>query len=180
MNVNNKTARLVGALFLICNFTFLLGAVGFLEPILSDSNYLNLIYLERNRVAIGVILELMNGVAYLGIAVVMYTVLRSHYECIIVAYLGFRMIEFVMQVLADLSPLSLLSLSEDFVTAGARGIVVRIYQHLNFVLLRVSMLLADRVWAFQMIAITRLASVFKALLFYYMMYQSKLIPPLCV
>lgn len=165
MNANNKTARLVGALFLICNFTFLLGAVGFIEPILGDPDYLNLVYLQRNRVVIGVLLELMNGVAYLGITVVMYTIMRSNFERIAIAYVAFRVMEFVMQVLADLSPLSLLTLGEEFVNVSPTNV--------STFEITGSMLLADRAWAFQMISIT---FGLGALCFYFMLYHSKLIP----
>ncbi len=165
MKNHTQTARFVGALFLLCNFTFLLGAVGFIEPVLSDPDYLNLVYTERNQVALGVLLELMNGVAYIGITVLMYAILKSRFESIALAYVGFRMIEFVMQVLADMSPLSLLSLGEDYVTAGAADTIT--YE------LAGSMLLADRTWAFEMIAIT---FALGALCFYVMLYQSRLIP----
>ena len=107
MSNHTQTARFVGTLFLLCNFTFLLGAVGFIEPILGDPDYLNLVHTERNQVALGVLLELTNGIAYIGITVLMYPILKVRFESIALAYVGCRMIEFVMQVLADLSPLSL-------------------------------------------------------------------------
>ena len=165
MKNHTQTARFIGALFLLVNFTFLLGAVGFIEPILSDPDYLNLVHTERNQVALGVLLELLNGVAYVGITVMMYPILKVRFQSIALAYVGFRMIEFVMQVLADMSPLSLMSLGEDYVTAGVPDTAA--YE------LAGSMLLADRAWAFEMIAIT---FGLGALCFYIMLYQSKLVP----
>jgi hypothetical protein len=70
-----------------------------------------------------------------------------------------------MQTLSDISPLSLLTLSEEFVRVGAPE--SSSFQALG------TLLLAERYWAFQMVTI---ALVLGALMFYYMLYQSRLIP----
>ncbi len=70
-----------------------------------------------------------------------------------------------MQTLSDLSPLKLLTLSEDAVISG-----VAEASHIQAL---GASLLAERVWAFQMVTLT---FVLGALVFYYMLYQSKLIP----
>jgi hypothetical protein len=165
MNTNRKTARIVGALFLFSNVTFILGAVVFIEPILSAAGYLSQVSANRAQVVLGVLLELINGVAYLGIGVLMFPILKQRFESMALGYVGFRIIEFVMQTLSDLSPLSLLTLSEEFVRAGAPE--ASSFQALG------TLLLAERSWAFQMVSITLGLG---ALLFYYTLYQSKLVP----
>jgi hypothetical protein len=165
MNTSRKTARIVGALFLFSNVTFILGAVVFIEPILSAADYLSQVSANRAQVILGVLLELINGVAYLGIGVLMFPILKQRFESIALGYVGFRIIEFVMQTLSDLSPLSLLTLSEEFVRAGAPE--ASSFQALG------TLLLAERSWAFQMVSIT---FGLGALLFYYTLYQSKLVP----
>jgi hypothetical protein len=165
MNTNRKTARIVGALFLFSNVTFILGAVVFVEPILGAADYLSQVSANRAQVILGVLLELINGVAYLGIGVLMFPILKQRFESMALGYVGFRIIEFVMQTLSDLSPLSLLTLSEEFVRAGAPA--ASSFQALG------TLLLAERSWAFQMVSIT---FGLGALLFYTMLYQSKLIP----
>jgi hypothetical protein len=80
-------------------------------------------------------------------------------------YVGFRVIEFVMQALSDISPLSLVRLSEEFVRVGTAE--SSSFQALG------TLLLTERYWAFQMVTI---ALVLGALIFYYMLYQSRLIP----
>jgi hypothetical protein len=165
MTTNRKTARIVGALFLFSNVTFILGAVVFIEPILSAAGYLSQVSANRAQVVLGVLLELINGVAYLGIGVLMFPILKQRFESMALGYVGFRIIEFVMQTLSDLSPLSLLTLSEEFVRAGAPE--ASSFQALG------TLLLAERSWAFQMVSITLGLG---ALLFYYTLYQSKLVP----
>jgi hypothetical protein len=165
MNSNKKTARIVGALFLTSNVAFILGAVVFIEPLLTAPDYLKLVSANRNELVLGVLLELINGVAYLGIAVLMYPLLKQRFESLALGYVGFRIIEFVMQILTDLSSLSLLTLSEEFVRAGAPEAAS--FQTLGAVLV------AERAWAFVMLSIIFGLS---ALMFYSMLYQSKLIP----
>lgn len=165
MNSSRKTAIMVGAFFLASNVTFLMGAFGFVEPILSAPDYLDLVSANRTQVIIGALLELINGVAYLGIAVLMFPIFRRRFESMALGYVGFRIMEFIMQTLSDLSPLALVTMSEAFVSAGAPE--SSSFQALG------TLLLAQRYWAFQMV------SVFLglgALLFYTMLYRSKLIP----
>lgn len=164
MNPNKRTARIVGALFLTVNVAFLAGVL-ILEPILGSTETLAIVFAKRTQVVIGVLLELINAVAYVGIAFIMFPVLRKRYESMALGFVGFRLIEFVMQTLADLSPLSLLSLSEEFVKTGAPAASALYTQG--------TLLLAERYWAFQMISIT---FVLGAVLFYIMMYRSQLIP----
>jgi len=165
MNTSRKIAIIVGALFLFSNFTFLLGAFVFVEPILGAPDYLTLASANRTRVVLGALLELVNGIAYVGIAVLVFPILRQRFESMALWYVGFRIIEFVMQTLSDISPLALLRLSEEFVKAGAPA--SSSFQALG------TLLLAERYWAFQMVTF---ALVLGALVFYYMLYQSRLIP----
>jgi len=165
MSTTRKTARLVGALFLVSNVTFIVGAIVFVEPILNAPDYLTLVSENRAKVILGVLLELTNAVAYVGIAALMFPILKQRFESMALGYFGFRIIEFVTQILTDLSPLSLLSLSEKFVNAGSPE--ASSFQALGM------LLIAERSWAFQMLSITFGLS---ALLFYIMLYQSRLIP----
>jgi hypothetical protein len=165
MNTNRKTARIVGALFLTSNVTFILGAAVLIESILGAPDYLILVSANRTQVLLGVLLEIINGIAYVGIAVLMFPILKQRFESIALGYVGFRIVEFVMQIASDISPLSLLTLSEEFVRVGAPE--ASSFQNLG------TLLLAERYWAFQMVSIT---FGLGALMFYYMLYQSKLIP----
>jgi hypothetical protein len=152
-------------LFLVSNITFLLGAAVFLAPILDSLDYLALASANRTPVLLGVLLEIINGIAYVGIAVLMFPIFKQHFESLALAYVGFRLIEFVMQVASDLSPLKLLTLSEEFINANAPDPAA--FQTMG------SLLIAERHWAFQALGIVFAVS---ALMFYTMLYRSKLIP----
>jgi len=164
MDKIRRTAIFVGAFFLISNATFILGAF-IVEPILGAQDYLTLVSASRVQVTLGALLEFVNGIAYLGIAMLVFPILKQRFESLALWYVGFRIIEFVMQTLADISPLSLLTVSEEFVRAGASDVAS--FQAAGAVLL------AGRFWAFQMVSITFGLS---ALLFYSMLYRTRLVP----
>jgi hypothetical protein len=163
MNTHRRTAIAVGALFLFSNVTFLLGAFAFVEPVLGSPDYLALASASRGQVVLGSLLELVNGVAYIGIAVLVFPILRLRFEALALWYVAFRIIEFVMQTLSDLCALVLVTLSEAYVSAGAA----------DYFQASGALLLAGREWAFQMVTV---ALVLGALAFYYMLYRTRLIP----
>jgi hypothetical protein len=165
MNTNRKTAIAVGALFLISNVTFLLGAFAFVEPVLGAADYLTLASAKSTQVILGALLEIVNGVAYVGIAVLVFPILRKRFESMALWYVAFRIVEFVMQILSDLGALSVVGLSEEAVRA--RTAAASSFQAAG------TLLLTGRYWAFQMVTF---ALVLGALAFYYMLYQSRLIP----
>jgi hypothetical protein len=154
----------VGVLFLTVNITFIIG-VSLLEPLIATPvDFLN-ISENETMLLLGVLFELVNGIAYVSIAILMFPKLKRRNESLALGYIGIRMIEFVMQIIVDLSPLALLTISQEFVQASAP--VASSYQVLA------SMLLGVRYWGFQMISLTFGLS---ALFFYSALYQSKLIP----
>ena len=165
MATSKRTARLVGTFFIFSNVVFIVGALVFLEPIINASDYLTLVSSNRAKVVLGSLLELSNAFAYLGIAVFMFPIFKQRYESLALAYVGLRVLEFVMQILTDLSPLILLSVSEAFVNGGAAD--ASTYQVLG------DALIASRHWAFQMESLPLGAG---AILFYTMLYREKLIP----
>jgi hypothetical protein len=164
--MNNKMiGRLVGALFLASNATFLLGAFIFVEPLLADPNYLSLFTEYSGQAIFGALLEIANAVAYVGIAVLVYPIFRPRYPSMALWYVAFRVIEFVMQSISSLSPMVLVSLSERAVSTGAEG---------SDALQAAGLLLIEgRAWAFQMVTVSLILG---AAVFYTMLYKSRLIP----
>ncbi len=160
MNTYRKTATLVGVAFLFSNVAFILGAIVMLEPVLGSAGDPSLISADRAQVMLGVLLSFANGLAYVGIAALLFPVLRLRFESLALAYFGFRLVEFISQILTDVSPLALMSLAGD---PGQAGIVQGVG----------AMLLAERFWAFQML---NLIFSLSAMLLYAMLLRSRLIP----
>jgi len=163
MNSNKKTARIVGVLFLTATVTYMLGS-GLLESILNDPEYLIKVSENKTQVIIGVLLELICGAAIVGIAVLLFPILKKHNESIALGYVGIRVIEAAIVVVRVISPLLLLSLSQEYVKAGAPD--ASYFQTLG------TLAIEWRSWTYQLILMTYLGG----LMLSYILYQSKLIP----
>ncbi len=164
MNTPRKTAILAGALFLISYFGVFAGAA-FLVPILEAPDYLEKFHPNKIQVMAGALLELVNGLAVLGIAVLLYPYLKLFGPAAALGYVGLRILECAMQVAMDMSPLSLLALSRDFIQSG--GVNASLFQLLG------ASYLADREAASVMLLVFFVSG---ALLFYHLLYKSKLVP----
>jgi hypothetical protein len=107
-----KIAVWVGILFLTAMTGSLVGGVAFVEPYLSAANPLVAVAENQTNVIIGVLLELVNGIAVAGIGVLMYPVFRRHSRLSAAGYLSLRVLEAVFCCLIVISPLALLALSQ--------------------------------------------------------------------
>ncbi len=165
MKSDIKTARIVGILFLTLMVSYSIGAFVLLDPNLNASDYLIRVSANRTQVIIGVLLELINGIAYIGIAVLMFPIFKQLSESMALGYVGFRVIEFAMQIASDIKSLSLLNISQEYMKAGATDAS-------NFQALG-TLLLAERFWANEMVFISYGLG---ALIFYCLLYKLKLIP----
>ncbi len=122
MNSFRKTAIIVGVLFLTSTATMMLGSDELIGSILDDPDYLVNVSVNENQVIIGVLLELYCAAAVAGIAILMYPILKKQNEALSLGYVGFRIIEAVIIIFISISALSLLTLSREFVIAGAPDI----------------------------------------------------------
>lgn len=116
--ISNKTSRLVGSLFLIAMVASLLGG-SIVESIISSSNYITISSENKIQLLIGVTLELINGIAVVGIAVLMFPILKKINERIALGYLCFRIIEALFCCFIVITPLSLIKSSQEYVKSGA-------------------------------------------------------------
>ncbi len=165
MNTNIKTARIVGALFIIATVAYSLSVI-LLDPILSGSDYLTMASANEYQVMIGALLVLIDAVAVASIAIVIYPILKKHHETLALGYVGARLAEGVLVIVNIITILTLLTLSQEFVKAGAPD--ASNYQTLGIVLI------AAGDWAF--LFGLGLAFSLSALTLNIVLYRSKLIP----
>jgi hypothetical protein len=111
MNSNKRTAVFVGALFLIAMVASLLGG-GMVESIISVSEPFVAVSENETLLVTGVLFELVNAIAVVGIGVLMFTVLKRHNEAQAVGYLSLRIVEAVFCSMIVVSPLSLIRLGQ--------------------------------------------------------------------
>jgi len=165
MNVIKTNTRITGVLFLIAIITSIIGLI-ILGPILEAPNYLNAVAENENQLIIGVILTVIMGAACAGILIPIYPVLKKYNETMALGAVVFRIIEGIFHLLVAFSILLLLSLSHNFVEAGTSDVS---YFHTLGELILISIhkwLVFPMVFAFSL----------GALMYYYLFYQSKLIP----
>ena len=165
MNSNRKTAIIVGVLFIIATAATMLSLVG-TEPILDAPDYLINVSANENQVIIGALFMLIDAVAVSGIAIIMYPILKKYNEVLALGYIGARVVECVLFIIYVIILLSLLTLSQEFVKAGAPDV--------SYFQTGGTLLLAASDWAFSL----GLGLIFtlSALILNYSLYQSKLIP----
>ncbi len=116
MNTNKKTAGFVGALFLTAMVASLLGG-GLVESVISAPNHL-VTSENETLLIVGMLLELVNAIAVVGIASLMFPIMKRHNETMAGGYLGFRIVEAVFCSMIVIAPLSLRTLSREYLQAG--------------------------------------------------------------
>ena len=164
MIVNRKTARIVGVLFIIATVAAVISVV--FTGSLRDPDYLISLSANKNKVILGVLLDLIGAGAFVGIAVVIYPTLKEFNERIAIGYVAARIIEAVPFIIANISLLSLLSISQGYVEAITADASYFLPVGRGF--------LAIYDWA-QLLG-PRIFASLAAIPFYYLLYQSKLLP----
>ena len=118
MNSNRKTATIVGVLFITATVSIILSIV-LLEPVVDAPDFLMQASKSEARVGAGVLLEMVNNIAIVGIALVIYPVLKLFSERLALGYVAARSIESVLFTIGTGHLLTLLFVSQEFVAAGA-------------------------------------------------------------
>jgi len=164
MGTYKKTAIIAGILFIIATVDALL-STPFLTPV-NASNYLTAVSAQGNQVTTGALLAFIAAAASAGIAISLYPVLRKYHEGLALGAVGFRLIEGVFYIVGVIALLLLLTLSRDFVQAGAPDSPY--FQTLG------ALLLAGYHWSGNVGSL--LAFCLGALMYYYIFYQTRLVP----
>jgi len=165
MNSYRNNAIIAGVLFIIATVVGILGNVIFLTPILDAPDYLIKISANENQVIIGGLLVLIMAFASASIAICLYPILKKHHQALALGSVGFRVMEGMLYIVAVVGTLSLLTLSQEYVTAGASN--TSLYQ------ISGTLLQTVKTWAGQLGVI---AFTTGAMMYYIVFYQSKLVP----
>jgi hypothetical protein len=118
MNSNRKTAKIVGVLFILAAVAAVIG-LNLYNPILNGPDYLLKGSEHANQVILGAVMELILVVSAVGTATTMFPLLRQYNETIALWHVCFRFLEAIIITVGVISVLSLLTLSQEFVAAGA-------------------------------------------------------------
>ncbi len=162
MDQDNKNARIAGISFLISYLGLIVGNL-IMAPIIEAP--VDLAIVEPNAVTLGtgVLLESVNGIAVIGIAVMMYTILKRVNEGVALGYLGFRGVEGFLSILGSTKAASLIELSHTYNQAGPSPYFETLAE----------LILADRHWTMEMLTVFFILSAF---IFYFLLYRSEIVP----
>jgi len=164
MNSTRKIAVITGVIFILATLTGPLLATP-LTPDLTGTDYLTQFSVQPNKVAGGVLLWIISAFTSGGIAIAMYPVLKEWNAGLALGSVIFRTIEAAFYMVGVVSLLSLLTLGQQFGTAGASdrtslqaigNLLVSVHDHAALV----------AVFAFCV----------GAFMYYYLLFQSRLIP----
>ena len=164
MNTYRKTAISVAVLFLIA-LVFNIVASNIYPPILNAPDYLANVYPNKILVTIGILLDFICAPAMILIPIMLFPLFKKFDERIALGYVVFRLLEGILFIFLAINSLSLISLSQDYINSGAPG--VSYYQALG------NAIHAKIEWGTLLYIIVYTLG---ALLFYYLLYTSKLIP----
>jgi hypothetical protein len=158
-----KIAVITGVIFIIATVASLLAAA--LTPVLTGTDYLTRFSAHTNQVAAGAFVYLVAAFASAGIAIAMYPVMKGSNAGLALGSVVFRALEAVFYMVGVLSLLSLLTLGQQFTTAGAAD---------RTSLQAIGDLLVSVHGNAALVAV--FAFCLGAFMYYYLFFQSRLIP----
>jgi hypothetical protein len=164
MDSYRKTGIIVGLLFIIATVTAILTIV-FLGSTLEKP--LDFILISKNefQIIISVVFWLILAVSVMGIGAMMYPILKKYHEGLAVGYIVLRLTESILIIIASISILSLLTLSQEYVSGTLDAAN---YQPLG------SLLLALQNWSFEIGTLIFLG--LGGLFLYYPLYELRFVP----
>jgi hypothetical protein len=165
MKTYRKAAVIVGVLLLSATVASIAGSA-LTGSILEAPDSLVKISANENRIIVGALLAFIAAATAASVAIFLYPVLKKYNESLALGSVGFRLIEGVFYSISVIGLLSLVALSQEFVKAGAPA--TSSFQTLSVVIR------AARDSASFVLGV--IAFCLGALMYYSVLYQSKLIP----
>ncbi|NOR39297.1 MAG: DUF4386 family protein [Candidatus Thorarchaeota archaeon] len=164
MTSERMAARIAGASFLISYLGLILGAL-LLSTILDAPDYLAIVYPNATLVGIGVLIESVNGIAVIVIAVMLYPILKQYDENLALGFLVFRTVEGLFSIIGSLKAASLIEISHAYIQAGSPA--DSYFDALG------ALVLAERHWNMEMLTVFLILG---AMIFYVLLLRSELVP----
>lgn len=165
MKSNRKTATIVGVLFIVGTLAGIISAT-----LTSSTNYapynFNEVTTNKTQIIIGTLLIWLMGFSLAMISLIMYPILKKYNEILATGYVVFRgAVETITYLAIGICMLSFLNLSQNFVKEAV--IIPSNYQNIGFIIMDIGSLISiTTIFVFSL----------GALMFYLVLFQSKLIP----
>ena len=164
LSVKN-TGRIVGILFFVVMLLWYSGYAT-IGGVIDAPDYLATIYPNKVKVMTGVLYELLEAAAVMGITFLLFPILKRQSDTLAISYMGFRVFETAMLLLALLCALLLITLSQQYIEGGMTNPA---YFETTGAILKETRIK----WSLYILG---LFHPLAALPLYYFLYKSKLIP----
>ena len=115
MDTYRGISVVVGALYI---FGFISGILSIAHAV-DDSDYLTKSALNSNQINKAACFQFLMAVFYIGIAIVLYPILKIHNERLAVGFLSFRIIAVLFILIGTIILLLILKLSQEYVKMGS-------------------------------------------------------------
>lgn len=112
-----KKERIVG-LFL---FTGLIAGIFSIAPAIDSTNYLTDASTNFNQVVTAAIFQFVMSLIYLGIAILVYPIIKQYSQSLSIGFLSFRIIAVTLSIVGTILMLAILVLSENYVKGISRN-----------------------------------------------------------
>ena len=166
MDTNKKTARIVGVLFIIATVSSIVGTIVVGSTLDTSSSWLGFISAHAVQIKVSSLLHFIAALGSVSIAVWLYPILKKYNPYLALTAVVFRTIEAVFYTVAAVGSLSLITIGQEYLKAGSPK--DSFFQALG------NYLLTTRDAASFIFAV--IAFVLVALAYYFIFYQSKLVP----
>jgi len=165
MNSDRKTAIIVGVLYIVGTVAGILFQMVFTRSIHNDLNLLTKVAANENQIIIGALFLLLMGLALAMVPVMMFPILRKHNEALAVGYVVFRgALETVTTIAVVIGWLFLTILGQNYIPGAPDA---SYFQTLGTLTLKGNVSIG---------IISQIIFPLGALMFYWVLYQAKLIP----
>ncbi|WP_340820415.1 DUF4386 domain-containing protein [Methanolobus sp. WCC4] len=164
---NRMTAIIVGILFIFAIVMLFLGE-SLYRPILDSPDYLDNAYPNKVVVVTGILLEFTGVPAVVFLSVLLFPILRRYNEALALGYVVFRLFEAALLSVAYISKLSMINLSQNYLSKGS--VDTSYFQYIG------GLLQSFDHWAGTQGTIYHVAFVIGSMILYYTLYRSKLVP----
>ncbi len=165
MNTDRTTAAIAGVLYIIGTVAGILSLV-VTGGLLDAPDYLNVVAANASQAMLGALLVLVMGLALAMVPAMMFPILKRQNEALAIGYVVFRGgLETVTYIAAVISSLLLVPLSQAYLQAGAPE--ASQFQSAGMLLLKARETSST---------MTEIVFPLGALMFYYVLYQARLIP----
>lgn len=165
LETSRKTAIIVGMLYITGTVAGILSLV-FTGPILESPDYLLQVSMNPNRIIISALFVLTMGLALAMVPVVMFPILKNYNYALALGYVVFRgALEAVTYLAVVIGWLSLPLISQEFIKASTAE--ASFFQLLGDLVLKAHEQIGH---------VLAIVFILGALMFYYVLYQSKLVP----